>query len=80
MNRDAYELLALTARYFFTGLMLLIVLRAARGAAADSRKAGKLRRLSPMTGVCGELKVIRGEGRAKTGMRYSVIREGMIGS
>lgn len=80
MSSDAYELVALTARYVFAGLMLLIVLRAARLTAVDSRRAAKLRRLSPMTGVSGELVVLEGDGNARRGMRYPVIREGMIGS
>ena len=80
MSSDAYELVALTARYVFAGLMLLIVLRAARLTAVDSRRAAKLRRLSPMTGVVGELVVLEGDGNARRGMRYPVIREGMIGS
>ena len=80
MSTDAYELIALTARYLFAALMLLIVLRAARLTAVDSRRAAKLRRLSPMTGVCGELVVLEGDGNARRGMRYPVIREGMIGS
>ena len=58
MSVDAFELLALTMRYIFAGLMLLIVLRAARGALVDSRRAARLRRLSPMTGISGELVVL----------------------
>lgn len=80
MSTDAYELAALTARYVFAGLMLLIVLRAARLTAVDSRRAAKLRRLSPMTGLSGELVVLEGDGNARRGIRYPVIREGMIGS
>lgn len=80
MSRDAYELLALTARYVFAGLMLLIVLRAARGALVDSRRAAKLRRLSPMTGISGELVVLDATAKLPQGMRFPVIREGMIGS
>lgn len=80
MTHDLYELAALAARYVFAALMLLIVLRAARLTVLDSRKAAKLRRLSPMTGVCGELVVLEGDGRARRGMKYPVIREGMIGS
>jgi len=80
MSADAYELLALTARYVFAALMVLIVLRAARGALVDSRRAAKLRRLSPMTGISGELVVLDPLPRLPRGMRFPVIREGMIGS
>ena len=75
-----YEIFALAARYFFAGLFLLIVLRAWRVTVRDARRAGKLRRLSPQTGLSGELVVLEGEGRARRGMRYPVIREGTLGS
>lgn len=80
MSRDAYELAALTARYIFAALMLWIVWRACRGVVVDSRRAARLRRLSPMTGLCGEMVVLVGDERARRGMRYPVIREGTIGS
>lgn len=60
--------------------MLLIVVRAWKITIVDSRRAASLRRLSPETGVCGEFLVVQGHGRAKDGMRYPVIREGLIGS
>lgn len=80
MHQDAYELAALAARYVFAALMLWIVWRAGRGAAVDSRRAARLRRLSPMTGLCGEMVVLEGDERARRGMRYPVIREGTLGS
>ena len=80
MPASLYELVALGARYVFAGLMVLIVLRAWRITIIDSRRAGLLRRMSPQTGLSGELLVLDGEGKARRGMRYPVIREGMIGS
>ena len=80
MSQEAYELAALTMRYVFTALMLLIVWRACRGALIDSRRAAKLRQLSPMTGVCGELVALEADERLRRGMRFPVIREGAIGS
>jgi len=80
MSVDAFELLALTMRYIFAGLMVLIVLRAARGALVDSRRAARLRRLSPMTGISGELVVLDPLPKLPRGRRFPVIREGMIGS
>jgi len=80
LNSEIYELVALTARYIFVLIMLWIVWRALRGTLIDSRRAAKLRRLSPMTGVIGEFVVTRGDGKARAGMRYPVIREGFIGS
>lgn len=80
MSSSAFELLSLTMRYVFTGLMLLIVLRAARGALIDSRRAARLRRLSPMTGLSGELVLLDALPRIPRGMRWPVIREGAIGT
>ena len=80
MSDGLYEILALAARYFFAALFLLIVLRAARITLRDGRRAKKLRRWAPETGLSGELMVVEGDERAKRGMRYPVIREGVLGS
>lgn len=80
MGPNAYEVLALVMRYVFAGLMILIVLRAWRITAVDSRRARKLRRLSPDTGIIGEMLVVDGGERARPGMRYPVTLEGTIGS
>lgn len=80
MNGDMYEIVALAMRYFFAGLMALIAVRAWKITIVDSRRATELRRMSPETGLCGEFLVVTGDGRAREGMRYPVIREGLIGS
>ena len=80
MNGQLYELAALAGRYVFAALMLLIVLRAGRITLIDARRAALLRRMSPETGISGELLVTRGGEKARQGMRYPVIREGMIGT
>lgn len=80
MSEGLYELLALGSRYVFAILMILIVVRAWRITIVDSRRAATLRRISPETGISGELVVIEGDERAKRGMKYPVIREGMIGN
>lgn len=80
MDQGIYEIVALAARYGFAALMALIVLRAWRLTIVDSRRAQTLRRLQPETGLSGELIVLEGDGQARRGMRYPVIREGMIGS
>ena len=80
MGANAYEVLALAMRYVFAALMLLIVLRAWRITVVDSRRAGKLRRLSPETGIIGEMLVVDGSERARPGMHYPVTLEGAIGS
>lgn len=80
MSRNLYEIVALGARYVFAALMALVVLRAWRITLIDSRRAATLRRMSPQTGLSGELVVVEGDGKARRGMRYPVIREGMIGT
>lgn len=80
MDANAYEILALAMRYVFAALIVLIVLRAWRITAIDGRRARKLRRLSPDTGIIGEMLVVDGGERARTGMRYPVTLEGTIGS
>ena len=80
MSQSVYELIALGARYIFSALMVLIVARAWRNTVIDSRKAETLRRFSPETGLSGELVVIEGGEQARRGMKYPVIREGLIGS
>ncbi|MBP3410099.1 MAG: FHA domain-containing protein [Clostridia bacterium] len=80
MSANAYEILALAMRYVFAGLMVLIVLRAWRISLVDSRRATKLRRLSPDTGIIGEMLVVNGSERARPGMHYPVTLEGTIGS
>ena len=78
MSQNTYELIALAMRYFFAGMMLLIVLRAGRGALIDSRRAARLRKLSPMAGVVGggglgDLAIKYGYNRFQTDvMVYSV--------
>ncbi len=80
MSANAYEVLALAMRYVFAALMVLIVIRAWRITAIDSQRAKKLRRLSPETGIIGEMLVVNGGERARPGMRYPVTLEGTIGS
>jgi len=80
LSNEIYEVLALAARYLFTILMLVIVLRAWKITIVDNRRARKLRQFAPETGLSGELVVLEGGEKAREGMRYPVIREGMIGS
>lgn len=80
MSANAYELLALTMRYVFIALMMLIVVRAWRVTMVDRRRAARLRKLSPDTGIIGEMLVVNGGERARPGMHYPVTLEGSIGS
>ena len=69
MSANAYEILALLMRYVFAALMVVIVLRAWRLSMVDSARSRKLRRLSPETGVIGEMLVVDGGEKARPGMR-----------
>ena len=80
MSANAYELLSLAMRYIFAALMVLIVLRAWRITFIDNRRAAKLRRLSPDTGIIGEMLVVSGGEKAKPGMHYPLTLEGSVGS
>lgn len=80
MSPNAYELLALCMRYVFAVIMLLIVFRAWRVTLVDGQRAARLRRISPETGIVGELLVVDGHDRAKYGMHYPLTLEGTIGS
>lgn len=80
MSGGLYEIIALAARYLFAALMVLIVIRAWKITIVDARRAATLRRMSPETGVCGEFLILTGNGKVREGMRFPVIREGMIGS
>ena len=80
VSANAYELLSLAMRYVFAALMALIVLRAWRITFIDNRRAAKLRRLSPDTGIIGEMLVVNGSEKARPGMHYPVTLEGSIGS
>lgn len=81
MNGEQYGLIAIAMRYVFAGIMALIVARAWKITVVDSGRAASLRRLAPETGLCGEFLVVKGDGRrAREGMRYPVIREGLVGA
>ena len=68
MAQSVYELIAVGARYLFAGLMLLIVVRGWRLTIIDGNRAQTLRRLSPETGISGELMVMEGDEQARRGM------------
>lgn len=75
-----YELAALIARYWFALLIVLIVIRAWRMTIVDNRRAKTLRSIAVSTGQLGELVVTKGAGKARRGMKYPILQEGMIGS
>ncbi len=81
MSSDWYTLLSMGMRYWFIGLVIVIVFNAWRGALRDSRNARKLRNSAPITGAIGEIVITAGGGRhLKTGSRIPVPREGLLGS
>ena len=80
IHTEIYELAALIARYWFALLAVLIVIRAWRMTIVDNRRARTLRNIATSTGQLGELVVIRGSGKARRGMKYPILQEGMVGS
>lgn len=80
IRTEIYELAALIARYWFALLAVLIVIRAWRMTIVDNRRARTLRDIAVSTGQLGELVVTKGSGKARRGMKYPILQEGMIGS
>lgn len=80
IRSDIYELISLIARYWFALLIVLFVIRAWRITIVDNRRAKTLRAFATSTGQMGELVVTRGAGKARRGMKYPILQEGMIGS
>ncbi len=80
MSPDLYELISLAARYLFTLLGLLIVLRAFLWLLSDrAEKHRRLRKL-PDAGMVGELVVLSGGPALSEGTVISVPWEGELGS
>ncbi len=79
MSNDTYELLSLAARYWFTAVALMIVFRAWRLTITDNRRAKILRDWAPETSRIGEILIMSGEGSAKKGKRYPLMREAILG-
>ncbi|MDO4547758.1 MAG: FHA domain-containing protein [Clostridia bacterium] len=57
MDSDLFALVSMAARYWFCGLMLLIVFRAWHITFVDNKNARKLRKWSPETGCVGQFVV-----------------------
>lgn len=77
MSSEMYTLIALAARYWFAGLMLLIVFRAWRVTVVDNRRARILREWTPETGCVGEMLINPG---GKRRLRVPIPQEGVLGS
>ncbi len=78
MTSEMYEILSLLARYFFAGLMVLIVYRGWRITVRDNRRAKVLRDWSPETGCVGQLVI--GAGKKARQTLLPIPREGVLGS
>ena len=80
MSTNLYEVLSLAARYLFTLLGVLIVLRSFVWLLSDHQeKHSRLRRL-PDAGMIGEMVVLSGSRELPEGMAVPVPWEGILGS
>jgi len=77
LSSEVYALIALAARYWFVGLILVILFRGWRMTVADNRRAKLLREWMGQTGCVGEL--IANPG-GKRRVSYPIPREGVLGS
>ncbi len=80
MSADLYEVLSLAARYLFTLLGVLIVLRAFVWLLTDRAEKKRRIRSLPDTGMVGELVLLSGADDLGTGSAISVPWEGVLGS
>ena len=77
MTSDLYALIALAARYWFAGLIVVLLFRGWRMTVADNRRARLLREWMGQTGCVGELILNPGSKRR---VSYPIPREGVLGS
>ena len=80
MSSDLYEVLSLAARYLFTLLGVLIVLRAFAWLLSDRAEKRRRVRLLPDAGMVGELIVLNGGPDLPNGTTIPVPWEGILGS
>lgn len=76
---DIYRFLALTMRYWFLALMVIIVIRCYRWYRLERRNLKKSMQLLPDAGYIGELVVITGNDKLPAGTAISIPREGTLG-
>lgn len=77
MSEDLFALLSLAARYWFCGLMLVIVFRAWRLTGLQARRAREIRARTPGGGCVGEFVVNPGKGKRRASL--PIPREGVLG-
>ena len=80
MPKEAYELLALGARYWFAFLGVLIVWRSFSWLRKDAKIRRKRLRQLPDAGLVGEFVVLAGSDELPPGTVISIPREGTLGS
>ena len=80
MPAEAYELVALGARYWFAFLGVVIVWRSFSWLRKDGRLRRKRLRQLPDAGMVGELVVLAGSGELPAGTVIPLPREGTMGS
>ena len=80
MSSDLYEVLSLAARYLFTLLGVLIVLRAFTWLLSDHAEKRRRLRALPDAGTVGELVVLAGGPDLPEGTAIPVPWEGILGS
>ncbi len=80
MSADLYEVLSLAARYLFTLLGVLIVLRAFFWLLTDRAEKKRRLRSLPDAGTVGELVLLSGACGLEAGSAISVPWEGVLGS
>ena len=80
MSYQWYELLALAARYWFTLLGAVIVLRSFWWLHRDRREKHRRLRQLPDAGMIGELLVLEGSEELPEGSLLPLPREGVLGS
>ena len=79
MSSELYEVISLAARYLFSLLGVLIVLRAFLWLRSDHLEKRRRLRHLPDTGMIGELVVLDGAGYIQDGTCFPVPWEGILG-
>jgi len=80
VSKELYEVLSLAARYLFSLLGMLIVLRSFFWLFSDHSERRRLRRRLPNAGLIGEMVVLSGGAGLREGESIPVPWEGVLGS
>lgn len=80
MSQASFEILSLTARYWFIFLIAIIVYRSIFWLVRDNRNFKKRLKSVPSAGKVGECVVLVGNDDVAQGQNFNIVREGTIGS